>query len=62
MKLTKRKINHLKSRKNKTNKNISKSYKNKKRKTKRNYEEMYYQPMGVPLILFKSKSKSLRRI
>ena len=69
MRLTKKHIHKFSKKRNiRKSKNIIKYKKNNKNKSRKrnNYEEMYYQPVVVPLIAFrtksKSKSKSLRKI
>lgn len=60
----KNKSKTIKYKKSKKIKNIRKSkrtklnrkYKLKNKSKKRNYEEMYYQPIAIPLISFRSKS------
>lgn len=67
MHLNKKRNTHSRSKKRgniRKSKNIIKYKKNIKHKSKKrnNYEEMYYQPLVVPIISFRTKSKSLRKI
>lgn len=56
---SKRKYKNIKKTKN--IKTYKKTIKNKS-KRRNKYEEMYYQPVVVPLISFRTKSKSLTKI